>query len=67
MNRIINLEDDIFQAHCQLDYLQTHIEEGATICHVRDDLVTLDLRDGSETTIDLAPVQSLLDGLRKLT
>ena len=67
MRKIIDLEDDIFQAHCLIDYLQNHIEEGATIRHVRDDLVTLDLRDGSETTINLEPVQSLLDGLRKLT
>ena len=67
MRKIIDLEDDTFQAHCQIDYLQNYIEEGATIRHVRDDVVTLDLRDGSETTINLEPVQSLLDGLRRLT
>lgn len=25
---MINLEDDIFQAHCQIDYLRDHIENG---------------------------------------
>ena len=48
MRKIIDLEDDTFQAHCQLDCLRNHIEDGATIRHVRDDVVTLDLRDGTE-------------------
>ncbi len=64
---MIDLEDDIFQAHCQIDYLRDHIEEGGRIRHVRDDLVTLDLSDGSETTINLRPIQSLLNGLRTMT
>ena len=38
MRKIIDLENDTFQAHCQIDYLQTYIEEGATIRHVRDDV-----------------------------
>lgn len=67
MRKIIDIEDDTFQAHCQLDYLRDHIEDGATIRHVRDDVVTLDLRDGSETTVNLEPIQSLLNGLRRLT
>jgi hypothetical protein len=64
MRKIIDLQDDRFQAHCALDYLQSHLEEGGTIRHVRDDLVTIDLPDGSETTINLDPVQSLLTALR---
>lgn len=52
---IIHLEDDIFQAHCALDYLRDYIEGGATIRHVRDDVVTLDLSDDSEATINIAP------------
>jgi hypothetical protein len=67
MNGFIDIENDIFQAHCAVDYLQNHIEEGATIRHVRDDVVTLDLSDGSETEINLEPIQSLLNGLRRLT
>ncbi len=67
MRKIIDLEDDTFQAHCQLDCLRNHIEDGATIRHVRDDVVTLDLRDGSETTINIEPIQLLLNGLRSLT
>ena len=67
MQKIIDIEDDTFQAHCALDYLMNHLDEGGTIRHVRDDLVTMDLPDGSETTINLEPIQSLLDGLRRLT
>jgi len=63
----INLEDDIFQAHCALDTLKDHIEDGATIRHVRDDVVTLDLADDSETTINLDPVQHLLSALRSMS
>lgn len=66
MLKIIDLQDDTFQAHCALDYLQNHIEDGGTIRHVRDDVVTMDLPDGSETTINLEPVQSLLNALRGL-
>lgn len=28
---MINLEDDIFQAHCQIDYLRDHIENGVRL------------------------------------
>lgn len=62
----IHLEYDIFQAHCALDYLQDCIEDGATIRHVRDDVVTLDLSDDSETTINIAPVQHLISALRSM-
>lgn len=63
----INLEDDIFQAHCALDNLKDYIEDGGTIRHVHDDVVTLDLADDSETTINLAPVQHLLSALRSMS
>jgi hypothetical protein len=59
-----DLEDTIFQAHCQIEYLRDHIEEGAQIESVRDDLGTLILGDDSETTINLRPIQRLLDVLR---
>lgn len=64
---MLDLEDDVFQAHCQIDYLRDHLEQGGTIRHVRDDLVTLDLPGGSYTEINLRPMQHLLDELRKLT
>ena len=67
MRKIIDLENDTFQAHCALDFLQYIIKDGATIRHVRDDVVTLDLPDGCETEINLEPVQSLLNALRRLT
>ena len=63
----MDLEDDIFQAHCALDILKDHIEDGAAIRHVRDDVVTLDLPDDSETEINMAPVQRLLSALRTLS
>lgn len=62
----MDLDDATFQAHCQMDYLRNEIEGGATIRHVRGDVVTLDLPDGSEMDIYLQPIQSLLDGLRKM-
>lgn len=68
MKKIIDLENDLFQAQCAVNYLHDYVfEEGATIRHVRDDVVTLDLADGTETTVNLEPVQTLLDGLRRLT
>ena len=66
MHKVIDLEEDTFQAHCALECLQNYIEDGGTIRHVRDDVVTMDLPDGSETTINLDPVQSLLNALRGL-
>ena len=58
-----DLEDDIFQAHCAIDYLQNYFEEGATIRHVKDEVVTMDLSDGSETDINLRPIKRLLAAL----
>ena len=66
MKLLTDLDDDTFQAHCQIDYLRDYIEEGATIRHCRDDVVTLDLADGSETTINLRPIQHLLNVLRTM-
>ena len=63
---MIDLEDDIFQAHCQIDSLASLFDERATIRHCRDDVVTLDLRDDSYTEINLRPVQYLLDVLRRM-
>ena len=63
---MLDLEDDIFQAHCQLDMLQNYFEEGGRIRHTRDDVVTLDLADGSYTEINLRPVQHLLGALRSM-
>jgi hypothetical protein len=61
---MIDFEDDIFQAHCALDDLQSYIEDGGRVRHTVDDVVTLDLRDDSYTEINLAPVQHLLNVLR---
>ena len=66
MLKTIDLEEDTFQAHCALDCLLNHIEDGGAIRHVRDNVVTMDLPDGSETTINLDPIQSLLNALRGL-
>ena len=66
MKLLTDLDDDTFQAHCQIDYLRNHIEEGATIRHCRDDVVTLDLADNSYTEINLRPIQHLLNVLRTM-
>ena len=46
---MIDFEDDIFRACCQIDNLATLFEDGATIRHCRDDclnrMVPSDLRD----------------------
>lgn len=64
---MINLEDDIFQAHCQIDYLRDHIENGGRIDVVRDDIVRIDLPGDTFTEINLRPIQHLLNELRKMT
>lgn len=64
---MIDLEDDIFQAHCQIDNLANLFDEGATIRHCRDDVVTLDLQDDSYTEVNLHPVQHLLNVLRGMS
>ena len=63
---MIDLEDDIFQAHCAIDYLKNYFEEDATIRHVRDEVVTLYLSDGSETDINLRPIKRLLAVLENM-
>lgn len=63
---MIDLEDDIFQAHCQIDYLMRYFEDGGTIQHVHDDILTVNLPGNSFTTINLRPVQHLLDVLRRM-
>jgi hypothetical protein len=66
MSRFFDLEDAIFQAHCQLDILQDVVEDGAVIESVKDNVVTLvDDRD-CEMTVNLEPVQRLLDNLRAM-
>lgn len=62
----MDLEDDIFQALCQLEYLRDHVEDGGTIQRVRNDLVEIDLPDNSYTEVNLRPIQRLLDGLRAM-
>lgn len=63
---MFDMQDDIFQAHCQIIYLQDAIEDGAKVTRVEDDIVTIDLPDGSYTEINLRPVQHLLTKLRAL-
>lgn len=59
-------EDLIFQAHCQISNLQDFFDEDGTLQSCRDDLVVMHLRDGSETTINLAPIMRLVEALRRL-
>lgn len=59
-------EDAIFQAHCALDTLANNHEDGGTLQSCADDVVTMCLADGSETTINIAPIQRFLDAMRRL-
>ncbi|MGR3521929.1 MAG: hypothetical protein ACU0FT_04165 [Paracoccus sp. (in: a-proteobacteria)] len=59
-------EDLIFQAHCQISHLQDHFDDGGTLQSCAENVVVMHLRDGSETTINLAPVVRLIEGLRRL-
>lgn len=63
---MFDMQDDIFQAHCQITYLQDAIEDGAKVAKVENDIVTLDLPDDTYTEINLRPVQHLLTELRNL-
>jgi hypothetical protein len=60
------LEETIFQAYCQINRLQGHIERGAKVEATRDDAVTLSLRLGGEMTIELIPVRRMMDVLRAM-
>lgn len=60
---MIDYEDLIFQAHSAIDILLSNFEDGGTLQSVSDDVVTMYLADDSETTINLAPIQRLLDAL----
>lgn len=64
---MFDLEDGIFQAHCQIDYLRDHIENGGTIQHVRNDIVKINLPGNSFTEISLRPIHHLLAELRKMS
>jgi hypothetical protein len=60
-------EDLIFQAHCAIDILHSNFEDGGTLQRCHDDVLTMHLHDGSETTINLRPVEDLLKAIRGLS
>ncbi len=64
---MFDLKDAIFQADCQISQLQDEIEYGGKIAKVEGDVVTIDLPDDTFTEINLAPVQHLLNELRKMS
>lgn len=66
MHRMIDLEDDIFQALCQIEHLRDYIEEGGTIARVEDDLVEINLPRDSYTEINLRPVKHLIRALEQM-
>lgn len=63
---LMEYEDCIFQAHANLDNLLDHFQDYATLQSCADDVVTMRLRDGSEMTVNLAPIQRFLDAMRRL-
>lgn len=60
------MKDLIFQAHCQIDYLNGYAEEGARLDGHEDGSVELELSDGSFTTIYLEPIKQLVAALEAL-
>ena len=63
---LLEYEDTIFQAQLALDTLANDFDDGGTLQACADDVVTMYLADGSETTINLAPIQRFLDAMRGL-
>ena len=63
MTRYANL---IFQAKCQIDYLESADEEGARFESIHEDAVEIELSDGSYTTVYLEPIEQLIAALRRL-
>lgn len=63
---LMEYEDCIFQAHANLDNLWDQFQDDATLQSCADDVVTMRLRDGSEMTVNLAPIQRFLDAMRQL-
>lgn len=58
--RMTDLEDDIFQAHCALENLQSWFQDGGRIQYTDSGVVIMALEDGSEATINLAPIKRLI-------
>ncbi|MFA7282148.1 MAG: hypothetical protein WC100_18855 [Sterolibacterium sp.] len=56
----------IFQAKCQIDYIESAEEEGCRFESIHDDAVEIELSDGSYTTVYLEPIEQLIAALRRL-
>lgn len=63
---LMEYEDCIFQAHANLDCIWENFLADATLQSCADDVVTMYLRDGSEMTVSLAPIQRFLAVMRSL-
>lgn len=63
---LLEYEDTIFQAHCAIDTIANNFDDGGTLQACADDVVTMYLSDGSETSINLDPIQRFLDAMRGL-
>lgn len=59
-------EDLVFQAHCQIDYLNDAIDQGGRLESCDGDGVEVGLSDGSYMTVYLDPIRRLLDALSRL-
>lgn len=59
-------EDLIFQADCAISTLSDNFDDGGTLQSCTDDVVTMHLADGSETTVNLSPIIRFIDAMRRL-
>lgn len=59
-------DDMIFQAKCQIEYLERCCEEGGAPVACDGDEIILHNADGSESSINLEPILYLIDSLEAL-
>ncbi|NKE77571.1 hypothetical protein [Ochrobactrum sp. MC-1LL] len=63
---MIDYEDLIFQAKCQLDNVSDYFDEGASLHHCEGNTLFMILDDGSEARIDLDPIIDFVAAMKEL-
>src|SRR5690606_22083853 len=66
MTPMIDYEDLIFQAKCQLEYVSDWFEEGGTLDRCEDNTLFMTLPDGSEASVYLDPIIDFVSAMKEL-
>lgn len=66
MTPMINYEDLIFQAKCQLEYVSDWFDEGGTLDRCEDNTLFMTLPDGSEASVYLDPIIDFVSAMKEL-